>query len=57
MVPYAYDEAGNRSAIIYPDGSMVRYAYDLNDNLVKVEDRYKEFLEKYGRGDMAEYIN
>ncbi len=38
-VSYAYDDAGNLSAITYPDGTQVLYGYDLNGNLVKVTDR------------------
>ncbi len=35
---YGYDEAGNLSRLIYPDGADVRYEYDAADRLVKVID-------------------
>ncbi|WP_269538770.1 RHS repeat domain-containing protein [Cerasicoccus fimbriatus] len=35
---YAYDQAGNLSRLIYPDGADVRYAYDAADRLIKVTD-------------------
>ncbi|MBO5032477.1 MAG: RHS repeat protein, partial [Lachnospiraceae bacterium] len=35
---YAYDAAGNRTGISYPDGSAAAYAYDKNNRLVSVTD-------------------
>ncbi len=36
-VSYSYDGAGRLSEIVYPNGSTVRYAYDLNGNRTSVE--------------------
>ncbi|MCM1056092.1 MAG: DUF6531 domain-containing protein [Firmicutes bacterium] len=35
---FAYDAAGNRTGITYPDGTTAVYAYDRNNRLVKVTD-------------------
>ncbi|EBF5187279.1 hypothetical protein FH022_15120 [Listeria monocytogenes] len=36
LVQYQYDNIGRRIGLTYPDGTQTKYEYDLNDNLVKV---------------------
>ena len=43
---FAYDGAGNRTGITYPDGTEAVYGYDRNNRLVKVTD---------GEGQAAQY--
>ncbi len=37
-VRYAYDPAGNRTALTYPDGRVVQYEYDVNNRISRVID-------------------
>ncbi|MFH1702232.1 MAG: RHS repeat-associated core domain-containing protein [Nitrospirota bacterium] len=37
-VSYAYDAAGNRTQMIYPDGNLLNYAYDAANRLTQISD-------------------
>jgi RHS repeat-associated protein len=37
-VSYAYDLAGNRTQLVYPDGKVVTYTYDADNRLIQVDD-------------------
>ncbi len=46
-VAYAYDAAGNRKAMVYPDGYLINYEYDAANRLKRISDSVNKTIVAY----------